>query len=113
MKEDLDETVCAWNCHRIRPTHNPRAPSGRPSIMFDVPSLYGVQTFLHPVDQTKLSICREDCTFKDYPCDVDVFQLCVQLMAEHNLVMTNDVYEITDLYLRLRQLILHGLEMDD
>ncbi|KAI7789952.1 hypothetical protein IRJ41_006707 [Triplophysa rosa] len=114
IQEDLDETVSAWNCHRIRPTHNPRAPSGRPSIMFDVPSLYGVQNFLYPVDQTKLSICREDCIFKDYPCDEDVFQLCVELMAEHNLVMTNDVYEITDFYLRLdRQLILHGLEMDD
>ncbi|KAA0721248.1 hypothetical protein E1301_Tti018145 [Triplophysa tibetana] len=113
IQEELDETVSAWNCHRIRPTHNPRAPSGQPSIMFDVPSLYGVQNFLYPVDQTKLSICREDCIFKDYPCDEDVFQLCVELMAEHNLVMTNDVYEITDFYLRLRQQMLHGLEMDD
>ncbi|XP_016318408.1 uncharacterized protein LOC107670349 [Sinocyclocheilus anshuiensis] len=104
IQEELDEIVSAWNCHRIRPTHNPRAPSGRPSIMFAVPSLYGVQNFLHPTEQSKPSICQEECLFKDYPCDEDVFQLCVELMAEHNLVMSDDVYEITDLYLQLRQL---------
>jgi len=69
MKEELDEIVSAWNSHRIRPTHNPRAPSGRPSIMFAVPSLY--------------------------------------------LVMSDDVYEITDLYLQLRELILQGLDAED
>ena len=30
-------------------------------------------------------------------------------MAEHNLAMSDDVYEITDLYLRLRQMIINGL----
>jgi len=113
MKEELDEIVSAWNSHRIRPTHNPRAPSGRPSIMFAVPSLYGVQNFLHPIEQTKLNICQEECLFKDYPCDEDVFQLCVELMTEHNLVMSDDVYEITDLYLQLRELILQGLDAED
>ncbi|XP_056328370.1 uncharacterized protein LOC130240759 [Danio aesculapii] len=113
IQEELDEIVSAWNCHRIRPTHNPRAPSGRPSIMFAVPSLYGVQNFLHPIEQTKLSICKEECLVKDYPCDEDVFQLCVQLLDEHNLALSDDVYEITDLYLKLRELILEGLDLDD
>ena len=57
----------------------------------------------------KLEICREDCIFKDYPCNEDVFHLCNDFMAEHNLAMSDDVYEITDLYLRLRQMIINGL----
>lgn len=101
--------VAAWNNHRIRPSHNPRAPNGRPTMMYTVPDLYGAQNFLHPVDQREVEICQEDCAYKDYPCDEDVFQLCVELMAEHNLVMSNDLYEITDLYLRLREMILDEL----
>ncbi|KAK3506162.1 hypothetical protein QTP70_032187 [Hemibagrus guttatus] len=111
--ELLDGIVSAWNCHRIWPTHSPHAPSGRPSIMFAVPSLYGVQNFLHPIEQTKLSICQKECLFKDNPCQENVFQLCIELMTEHNLVMSDDVYEITDLYLQLRELILRGLDLED
>ena len=46
----------------------------------------------------KLEICREDFIFKDYPCDEDVFHLCNDFMAEHNLAMSDDVYEITLLF---------------
>ena len=79
--------------------------------MYSVPDLYGAQNFLEPVHPREVEICREDCAFKDYPCDVDVYQLCVELMAEHNLVMSNDLYEITDLYLRLRDMIFDGLRV--
>lgn len=73
--------------------------------MHVVPSLYGAQDFLQPVEPMKIEICREDCSFKDYPCDEDMFHLCMELTAEHNLEMSDDVFAITDLYLRLRQLI--------
>ena len=106
IQEELDEVVTTWNDHRIRASNNPRAPNGRPSIMYAVPDLYGAQNFLQLADQTKLEICREECCFKDYPCDEDVYHLCVELMTEHNLVMSDDVYQITDLYLQLRQMIL-------
>lgn len=33
----------------------------------------------------------------------------MELIAEHNLEMSNDVFVITDLYLRLHQLINDGL----
>ncbi|KAG9278008.1 hypothetical protein AMEX_G5792 [Astyanax mexicanus] len=110
IQEELNEIAFAWNDHRIRTTNNPRAPNGRPSIMYAVPNLYGAQTYLQPSDQTKVEICRADCCFKDYPCDEDVFDICVELMAEHNLSMSDDVFEITDLYLRLRQMLHDGLE---
>ena len=63
-----------------------------------IPNLYGSQKFLQPADQMKIEICLEDCVFKDYPCDEDVFHLCSEFIAKHNLAMSDDVYEITDLY---------------
>lgn len=78
--------------------------------MYAVPSLYGAQHFLQPADQMKTDLCREECCYKDYPCDEDVFQLCVELMSAHSLAMSDDLYEITDLYLKLRQTIIDGIE---
>ncbi|XP_047243732.1 sodium/potassium-transporting ATPase subunit beta-1-interacting protein 2 isoform X2 [Girardinichthys multiradiatus] len=106
---ELDEVVHAWNNHRIRSTNNPRAQNGRPTLMHAVPNLYGAPNFLQPASQTELEICLEECLFKDFPCDVDVFHLCTELMTEHRLVMSDDVYEITNLYVRLRQMISDGL----
>nr|XP_020468104.1 uncharacterized protein LOC109967092 [Monopterus albus] len=110
IQEELDEVVTAWNNHRIRAIDNPRDPYGHPSIMYAVPNLYGGQDFLQPADELKMEICREDCHFKDYPCDEDVFRLCIELMDEHNLEMSDDVFEITDLYVRLRQMVTAALE---
>lgn len=89
VQNELDEAVSAWNNHRIRASHNPWAPNGRPSLMYAVPRLYGAQNFLLTADEMKIEICQEDCCFKDYPCDEDVFSLCMELMAEHNLAMSD------------------------
>jgi len=67
--------------------------------MHAVSSLYGAQDFLRPVEPMKNEISREDCSFKDYPCDKDMFHFC------RDLEKSDDVFIITDLYLRLRQLI--------
>lgn len=64
--------------------------------MHAVPSLYGAQDFLQPVEPLKIEICQEDCSFKDYPCDADMFHLCMELIAENNLEMS-DVFAITEL----------------
>lgn len=56
----------------------------------------------------KIEIFQEDCLFKDYRCDDDVFHLCMEFMTEHNLAMSDDVFEITDLYLRFREWLLMG-----
>lgn len=105
--------VTAWNNHRIRPSHNPRTPNGWPTVMYAVPDLYGAQNFLQPVDPREVEICQEECTYKDYPCDEDVFHLCVELMAEHGLVLSDDIYQITDLYIRLHELMHVDLHVED
>lgn len=47
--------------------------------------------------------------FKDFPCDEDVFNICVDLISEHNLVVTDEVFATVDLYIKLRQLISNEL----
>ncbi|KAA0706551.1 hypothetical protein E1301_Tti022474 [Triplophysa tibetana] len=105
IQEELDEVASLWNTHRIRPVHNSRSPNGRPTIMHAVPQLYGARDYLHPVRPEDVDVCLEECVFKDYPCDKDVFDVCVHLIAEHNLDMSKDVYSTLDVYIKLRELI--------
>lgn len=67
---------------------------------------------MHPVDLEKVQICLEECAFKDFPCDEDVFHICVDLMSGHNLKLTNDVFETVNLYIKLRQLINNELNRE-
>lgn len=110
-QEELNEVASAWNDHRIRPVHNSRSPHGRPSIMHAVPQLYGARDYLHPISLENVEACLEDCVFKDFPCDEDVFNICVDLISEHNLEVTNEVFATVDLYMRLRQLIHNELQL--
>lgn len=50
--------------------------------------------------------------FKDFPCDEDVFHICVDFMSEHSLRLTNDVFEAVDLYIKLRELINTELDQE-
>lgn len=104
--------MSTWNDHRVRHVHNSRSPHGRPSILHAVPQLYGARDYLHNVDLEKVEVCLEECVFKDFPCDEDVFNICVDLMSEHNLTLTNDVFETVNLYITLRQLIKNDLDMN-
>ncbi|XP_027858982.1 uncharacterized protein LOC114135683 [Xiphophorus couchianus] len=111
IQKELNEVVSAWNHHRIRPTHNSQSPHGRPFMMYTVPEVYGTRDYLHSIDLNRVETCLENCVFKDFPCDEDVFSICVDLISEHNLNVTDDVFATTDLYIRLRQLITRDLEL--
>lgn len=65
------------------------------------------------VDLEKVEVCLEECLFKDFPCDEDVFHICVDLMSDHNLTLTNDVFETVNLYITLRQLINNDLGINN
>lgn len=81
--------------------------------MHAVPQLYGARDYLHPVGPQEVEVCLEECVFKDYPCDKDVFDACVHLITEHNLDMPKDVYSTVDFYIKLRELINNELSATD
>lgn len=79
--------------------------------MYALPDIYGARDCLQHVDKDKVEVCLEECVFKDFPCEEDVFHLCVDLMSEHNLDFSNDVFDTVDLYVKLRQVMLTQLEL--
>ncbi|XP_062422189.1 uncharacterized protein LOC134102881 [Pungitius pungitius] len=109
IQEELNEVILTWNSHRVRRVHNSRSPHGRPSILHAVPQLFGGRDCLHHVDLENVQVCLEECVFKDFPCDEDVFHICVDLMSEYNLKLNNDVFETVNLYIELRHLIKNEL----
>ena len=60
---------------------------------------------MHPVGLENVHDCLEECAFKDLPCDEDVLHICVDLMPEHELKLTNNLFETVNLYIKLRELI--------
>lgn len=66
---------------------------------------------MHHVDLEKVQVCLDECMFKDFPCDEDVFHVCVDLMSEYNMKLSNDVFETVDLYIKLRQMINSELDL--
>ena len=109
LQDELDEAASMWDNHRIRPSRNPRVPSGRPSIMFNFPFLWGKTDKICPVDDDKMSICKEEATFRSSePCDPDVYKVCVDYMRASQLTPASDVQQGVTLYLRLRE-YLRGL----
>lgn len=74
--------------------------------MYVFPNLYGAQNYLQPVDSREADTCREDCAFKDYTCNE--FYLCFELMAEHILIMSDDLY-----VWNYGLMILDGLAVED
>ena len=106
FKDELDSTAEVWNSHIIRPSTNQNVPHGRPDIMFSIPELYSVQNYICAVNEGEVQICSEDTLQRSgYSCDEDIYDTCIDLMAQHGLNFGGDVYKKIDLYLELRRLI--------
>jgi hypothetical protein len=66
-----------WNNHIIRPITGKNAPSGRPNIMYEVPSLYGTHNCCIATIPEEVQACQDECLFREVcPCDKDVAELC-------------------------------------
>lgn len=103
MQEQLDEVVRIWNAHTIGPSRNENVPSGRPLVMYSVPELYGREDHLIAVDPVVVGLCEEECIFRQYPCEEDIYHLCIEYMLERDIVKPHTPELALDLYLTLRQ----------
>lgn len=105
FQEELDDVVREWNCHRIRNSERVNVVSGRPMSLYMMPELYGRTDHLVGVNPRQLQPCLDECIFRDYPCDQDVFQLCLRYMADNGIREPRDHRQALNLYLRLRRWI--------
>ena len=98
--------ACLWNTHRIRRSRHQVAPSGRPSMMYTLPHVYGFESHACPVDALKVRVCETECLYAGpYPCDGTVFELCCLNMAEDDLEKPSNADEAVQLYRLLRNYI--------
>ena len=81
-------------------------PSGRPNIMYEVPSLYGTYDCKIPIPPQEIQACRNECLFRGIsPCDEDIVALCNLIMKDNNWNFPHSLIECTDTYLKLRRKI--------
>lgn len=89
--------------HIIQSSKNSVSPLGRPFLMFHVPQLYETVDYITQITENDLLLPREACLFSDnIPCDVDVYELAMEIMNEMGLsqpILPNDA---VDLYIVLR-----------
>ena len=100
----LDDVAETWNGHRIREVSNSRSPSGRPSVLYLLPELYGTHDYLCPVSNEDIGICVEECVFgKPLPCDEESLKIFSIIMFENNISFPVISNEALDVYIVLRQ----------
>lgn len=71
FQTELEQVVHEWNIHKISKTRNSISPTGRPALMYEVPSLYGAKSYLVPVPTFAIEELSSNCTFLNYPCNDD------------------------------------------
>nr|XP_022287723.1 uncharacterized protein LOC111100295 [Crassostrea virginica] len=106
IQDELEDIVELWNTHRIRPYRNRVTPSGRPTIMYDIPYLYGARRNVCQVTEEQITACQTVCRPKSqYPCDKTVYELCCLIMEESNLDEPHNPSEGLQLYTFLRNAV--------
>ena len=59
------------------------------------------------VSNVELELCKEESSQRDeFPCDRDMFELCLILIDENNWSIPKDAYDAVTLYKLLRDEIL-------
>jgi len=88
-----------WNSHVIRPSRNAQVPSGRPSVMYYVPALWGTSDQLCSVSDDEVEVCRTEAEFRSMiPCDSDVYDMCIDIISRNNLELPIDTASGLDMF---------------
>ena len=91
--------VDMWNTHPIRPYKNRIIPFGRPTLMYNLPYLYGAQRHACRVTDEQIGVCQTEFKTKtNFQCDETIFKLCCLLMEEPKYEVPSDPGENVHLY---------------
>ncbi len=83
---------------------NSCSPGGRPAVLYFLPGLWGADDYLHNVSDGDIEACRRRCVFREsVPCDIDVFEMSMYIVAEQDLEFPSDPNEGVELYMILRR----------
>lgn len=103
FQAELDLAVSMWDNHTIRPSSNSNSPSGQPRQMFNHPSLWNTRDYLCPVSRTDIDARLAEVEPRSsICCHAYVYDICINIMRENNLVPPFNADEAVVLYRRLR-----------
>lgn len=106
----MDQVAIEWNTHKIASSRNRTSPVGKPIVMYNNPELYDTEDYRVFVTDEEALACLEECKFMNRPCfDIDIYELAVIIMEEHNLELPTTADDAITLYINLRQLFLELL----
>lgn len=98
----MDEVAAVWNRHKIRSSGR-NLPSGRPCVMYEVPSIFNTRSFLVDIDMHQLEAQRARCSFREtIPCDDDIFGFVCNILYELDETLPRTGDKAKQLYLQLR-----------
>ena len=99
-----------WDSHRIRRTR-PGVVSGRPLVLYHWPELQGAENFINNVNPEDMVESKTVCIFRQtrHCQDDDMYDMCIEIMAEKSLTWPSDAYQALDLYKCIRESILSRL----
>lgn len=99
-----------WNLHEVRKSRNDQLQFGRPISLYTLPELYETRDYRQLTNEIYVQACKEECVFKtEIPCDKDVYELCCHLIRKNGWQKANDAISARELYIQLREEILHLL----
>ncbi len=108
---ELNATTEVWNSHTIRKSRR-NVPSGRPTVMLEVPVLYGTHSYFNNITTQEQNACRDICSFRSViPCDIEMYSLCVEILRQLRLAYPTTPNDALQVYLTLRQSLRHLLNI--
>lgn len=73
--------------------------------MYSVPEVYFARNCLHKIDANSLSHVEQFCSFLETPCDGDMCDLLCIVMEEEAMILSDDIYDRVNDYIKVRNVI--------
>ena len=107
IQSELHSVALEWNVHRIRPSTNLESPSGKPDVLYFLPTFLGVQDYCTPVHLEEIEIAEDMCAVQRQAkgCCPSFKALAEMIMEDERLQTPSTADKARQLYLALLDLI--------
>ena len=102
IQSELDETRTLWNSQRIRKVRHSECPSGRPDVLYYLPSNQGARKHGLNIDARDIELAKSFCQVPSkIGCSQEMLAFALLLMSENDLESPAVANEAKDLYLTI------------
>ena len=100
LQKELNRVAQHWNLHKIRPSLNQESPPGRPDVLYFLPELNRVSSYLKCVDDDDELLVAEELCCENHIMQADetFVALAQMIMDDNNLRILRTPLEASHLY---------------